>query len=267
MSQEILEAKLEHLGALQEGLYQHKEHFLHARQQFDFLSVYEKSEPLVSICVGTCNRSKLLIERCLPSLLRQSYKNIQIIVVGDRATDDTEQRIAGIKDSRIIFENLSERGPYPPPGVDRWCVAGINPVNRALDLCEGDFILHLDDDDQATEDRVEKLVEFALRKKLEFIWHKFFYQKSDGIWITLGNENLILGQATTGSIFYHKYFSRIKWDIYAYRQKEPGDWNRIRKIKFMDPCREFLDQVLTIHYKERNQPVFKQQYNESFIKV
>src|SRR5205807_3935973 len=97
-----------------------------ARVTADYKSAFSGREPLVSICVATMNRSDLLIERCLTSLVNQSYRNIQIIVVGDHCTDDTGSRIAQLRDDRISFHNLPSRGPYPPPGIDRWRVAGTN---------------------------------------------------------------------------------------------------------------------------------------------
>ena len=40
-------------------------------------------EPLVSIIVPTYNRHELLLNRCLPSIFRQTYPKIEIIVVSD----------------------------------------------------------------------------------------------------------------------------------------------------------------------------------------
>ncbi len=258
-------AEINHQLALSEGLYELKDSFIRARSEPQFSEVFQQVTPLVSVCVATYNRPVLLIKRCIASLLRQTYRNIQIVVVGDHCTDDTEYTLAQIRDSRITFENLPERGPYPRPGVNRWRVAGTYAMNRALDLCEGSFISHLDDDDEATPERLEKLVRRALEKRLEFIWHKFFYQLDGGVWSTLGGDELQLNQVTTGSIFYHRFFSKIKWDVFAFRRQEPGDWNRIRKIQFLEPYMEFLNEALTIHYQEFQQLEFTAQRDESFL--
>ena len=53
---------------------------------------YQKPEPLISYCIATYNRGRLLAERSLRSILSQSYKSIEVIVVGDCCTDDTEAR-------------------------------------------------------------------------------------------------------------------------------------------------------------------------------
>jgi len=43
------------------------------------------ANPKVSVCVATYNRPRLLTERCIASVLGQTYKNLELIVVGDGA--------------------------------------------------------------------------------------------------------------------------------------------------------------------------------------
>ena len=135
----------------------------HAHRETDnYRAAFASTAPLVSVCVATMDRADVLLERSIASLLAQSYRNIQVVVVGDNCTDDTERRLAALRDDRIQFVNLPERGPYPHPGSDRWCVAGSNAMNHALSLCEGQFITHLDDDDAMVPHRIEALVAAAL---------------------------------------------------------------------------------------------------------
>jgi len=248
-----------------DGLLDEIELYHKARTEADYKKVFDEAAPLVSICVATMNRSDLLIERCLSSLLSQSYRNIQIVVVGDDCTDDTGSRIAGLRDDRILFRNLPTRGPYPPPGIDRWRVAGTNAINAALSMCEGQFITHLDDDDSAAADRIETLVRAAQLHKADFCWHPFWCERKDGTWYQVGDGRFELGQVTTGSIFYHRYFKKFPWDVYAYRTQEPGDWNRLRKIRSLRPNLHFVDRPLVFHYIEGNQPPFVRHNGESFL--
>ena len=69
-------------------------------------------------------------------------------MVGDCCTDDTAERISHIRDDRLRFVNLSERGRYPEEPYLRWMVAGTVPFNHALSLTRGQFVTHLDDDDE-----------------------------------------------------------------------------------------------------------------------
>ncbi len=246
--------RLDNALCLQEGLYEERERLFNLRKSTDFQEIFHRTEPLVSVCIATHNRADVLAGRALRSVLDQTYRNLQIIVVGDACTDNTEKLLSDQKDARIVFENLPVCGPYPPPGRARWCVAGSNAMNRALDLAEGDFITHLDDDDEYHPSRIAVLLAAAQEAKAEFLWHQFSAELPDGIWETLGKNKIALGQISTGSIFYHRYFSRIKWDTRAYLLDEPGDWNRIKKIRFLNPVTKFVNQVLMLHHIEGNQP-------------
>ncbi len=219
----------------------------------EFLEVYDKPEPLVSICVGTYNRGELLVERCVSSLLAQTYQNIEIIVVGDCCTDDTEARMAAVHDPRVRFVNLAQQGDYPPDGPNRWMVAGSATMNKALELAEGDFVCHLDDDDEFMPDKVEKLVRFIQQQRTHFVWHPFEYQLGDYTWQANPALELELGKVTTSAIFYHRWLKRIPWDVEAWRFGEPGDWNRVRRLKYIGMQYQRYDEVLIKHYRENSQ--------------
>jgi glycosyltransferase involved in cell wall biosynthesis len=227
-----------------------------ARTDPAYWSVFAAARPLVSVCVPTSNRARLLTERCVPSLLRQTYANLEIVIVGDGCTDDTADRLARFGDNRIRFHNRPVRGPYPPPGWWRWLVAGTHAMNHALGLATGDFVTHLDDDDQAFEDRIATLVEAACAHRAELVWHPFLAQDARGTWSRLGDGSYSLGQMTTGSIFYHRFFARFGWNVRAYQVGEPGDWNRLKRFQDMGIRAHFVDRPLLFHFKEQSQGLF-----------
>lgn len=227
--------------------------FQSERSLEDYQCIYEKEFPLVSVCVGTYNRGRILIERSLRSILNQTYKNLEVIVVGDCCTDDTEELVSNIKDERLHFVNLPQRGNYPKNAKLRWMVAGTATVNHALNIAKGDFITHLDDDDEYSLDRIEKLLKFIQKKYADFVWHPFFKESSNGKWRLSQSEHFKKGQVTTSAVFYHSWFKNIPWDINAYKYHEPGDWNRFRKIKYLGAVMLRYPEPLLRHYKERNQ--------------
>jgi glycosyltransferase involved in cell wall biosynthesis len=214
---------------------------------------YAKPDPLVSICVTTYNRAELLCGRALKSLIGQTYRNIEIIVVGDACSDDTEERVAAIGDGRISFVNLPERGNYPEEPRRRWSVAGTKPFNVALTLANGDFITHLDDDDRHSPDRIEKLLRFSQEKRLEFVFHPFAVENSDGTWSTNEAATFDMARVTSSSIFYDRFFKRVPLDIDAHLLGEPGDWNRLRKFPYLGARIGRCPEVLLQHFRERNQ--------------
>src|SRR5664280_2516348 len=71
------------------------------RETDEYRAAYATAVPLVSVCMATLDRAELLIERSIASVLAQTHRNLQIVVVGDNCTDDTMQRLAALGDSRI----------------------------------------------------------------------------------------------------------------------------------------------------------------------
>jgi glycosyltransferase involved in cell wall biosynthesis len=221
----------------------------------EFLSVYEKPEPLVSICICTYSRGQTLVDRTIPSLINQTYKNIEIVIVGDCCPDNTEELMKGVTDPRVRFLNLPERGNYPPDDVDRWRVAGTAPMNKALELAQGDFICHCDDDDVYDPKKVERLVDMMRKDKPHFIWHDIYQQLELNVdkWEHRECHKLVLGYVVNSSMFYHHWLKRISCDIEAWRFKEPGDYNRVRRMKALGmKAIRCAEPLIRKYYDEKN---------------
>jgi len=227
--------------------------FRAVRRSAAYQAVYALEQPLVTICVATYNRAQLLTERCLPSLLRQDYRNLQIVVVGDCCTDDTEQRVAALDDARIEFVNLRERGKYPEEPRHRWMVAGTVAINHAMSLARGDFVTHLDDDDEHSPDRVSKLLQLMRSTRADIVWHPFDFERVPDEWHVNHAPRFAVNNVSTSSVFYHRWLKSVEWDINAWRYNEPGDWNRFRKIRFLGVRAVRAPERLLKHYRERNQ--------------
>lgn len=251
--------------ALHEGLPEHITTYQAARAQPAYWKAYAATDPLVSIVVATADRTKTLLGRAIPSALAQTHRNLQIVVVGDCAPAASERGLMSFQDSRISFFNRAERGPYPPPGRDRWRVGGCLAMNEGLMRSEGDFITHLDDDDTMEPHRIQMLLTAARQAKADFLWHGFRFQKPDGSWMELGNDAFEVGQIGTTSIFYHRYFARIAWDLHSYRASEPGDWNRLRKIKALRPRLHYVPDMLANHFAEVSPQPFLPLPGERFL--
>ena len=105
-------------------------------------------EPLISVYVPTYNRGKILIERAVSSVLNQTYKNFEFIIIGDHCTDNTEELVKKTGDKRIRFYNIPKRGyRYPPTVENHWFAGPVVAANKALEMVKGDWIARIDDDD------------------------------------------------------------------------------------------------------------------------
>lgn len=216
-----------------------------------YRACYMEKSPLVTVCIATYNRAERLFERTLPSVFAQGYANFEIVVVGDQCTDDTAERAAEIDDPRFRFVNLARRGDYPEEPIKRWMVAGTKPLNVALALAGGAFVTHLDDDDSYASTRLEELVALIQSTRADLVFHPFEVEAAEDQWTVNPALDFQLGAVTTGSTLYHRWFTRIGWDPFAYLSNEPGDWNRLRKFKFLGVDARRCGSILMRHYRER----------------
>lgn len=126
--------------------------------------------PFITVYIPTYNRAKLLMERAVPSVLAQTYKNFELVIVGDHCTDETEKLVSKIKDPRVRFYNVPKRGyRYPPTAENHWFAGPAVASNKALELARGKWISLIGDDDTWTRDHLESLLNFAQGNDFEFI--------------------------------------------------------------------------------------------------
>ena len=204
-----------------------------AFERFRWAFVPEPAEPLVSIVVPTWNRAELLTTRTLPSVLSQTYRNWEAVVVGDGCTDDTAARIAALGDPRIRFFNLPERGIYPDDPLRRWMVAGTAPANRALALSRGRWLAYLDDDDEFTDDHIEILLAFARETRAEFVFGTGEFQRAPDEWLRIGRLPPVPGNVMHSSVLYRAYLRYLRYDVEAWRESVGGDahlWGRMTRL-------------------------------------
>jgi glycosyltransferase involved in cell wall biosynthesis len=204
--------------------------------------------PLVSVCIATHNRARLLTERSIPSVLGQSYPNFELIVIGDGCTDRTAELIQQINDPRLEFLNRPEQETYPADAGRRRLIAGTAALNHALMLARGDYITHLDDDDEYLPERLDKLVCFAKANECDVVWHPFWIENQAGHRTLNEALSFDYGQVTTSSVFYRSWFKRIKFSSDAHHLLEPGDWNWARRIKYFNPvCMRYPEPLHVKH--------------------
>jgi hypothetical protein len=221
--------------------------------RLEYYAAYELPEPLVTVCIATYNRAELLLKRAVRSILEQDYRNLQVVVVGDACTDDTEKRMAQVRDGRVTFFNLPERGKYPEDPHSRWMVAGSAAMNEGLRRAEGQFVTHLDDDDEHLPQRISTLLAEIRRARADLIYHPFWRELPDGSWRLVEAAGFQRRAVSTGSILYHRWFARVHWDLDAYRMGEPGDWNRLRKLSYLGASTVRCSAPLLRHFCERKQ--------------
>lgn len=118
--------------------------------------------PLTSVIIPTYNRARDLKE-AVNSVLRQTYQNMEIIVVDDGSTDETHELMNSFTDQRIKYiKKKNERHP----GKTR---------NVGLQAARGEYIAFLDDDDLWLPEKLE--IQMAeMRKQPQYAWSYTHYK-------------------------------------------------------------------------------------------
>ncbi|MCH8556541.1 MAG: glycosyltransferase family 2 protein [Balneolia bacterium] len=112
---------------------------------------HKKKLPLVSIIIPTHNRVQLL-KRALESCYAQTYQNIEIIVVNDGSSDDTEKWLMHNEDRIKAIHNETPQGaPYSR--------------NKGAASASGAYLCFLDDDDELLPEKINKQVNVLEQKE------------------------------------------------------------------------------------------------------
>jgi glycosyltransferase involved in cell wall biosynthesis len=114
-------------------------------------------KPKVSVILPVFNCEQYM-EKCLDSILAQSYKNFELIIVNDGSIDNTEKIICKYKevDRRIISFTQENSGPS-------------EARNLGLKNSLGDYIIFIDSDDTVEENYFSTLVANMEHENVDFV--------------------------------------------------------------------------------------------------
>ncbi|MDH0658584.1 glycosyltransferase [Empedobacter sp. GD03865] len=114
-------------------------------------------QPKISVIVPVYNTEKYL-SKCLNSILNQTLKDIEVIVVNDGSKDNSQEIIDEFvsKDSRIISIQKENGGLS-------------DARNAGIDKAKGEFIAFIDSDDYIDLAMLEKMYELAKRDESEIV--------------------------------------------------------------------------------------------------
>ena len=151
--------------------------------------------PYVSVILPCYNVAKFM-DAMFTSLRNQTFKNIEIICVDDKSTDDTVKKIRGFMkyDKRIYLYKLGKN-------------AGASHArNYGLKKSNGKYVCFLDPDDYIDNDFIEKLYKTITKNKSDVTKAKF--KVGDTYWKTheLVKENHLCFSSEHCSAMYNKIF-------------------------------------------------------------
>ncbi len=158
--------------------------------------------PNISVIIPTYNRCSTL-KRAIQSVLNQTYKDLEIIVIDDGSTDQTSKYLSAINDTRINFVTFETN-------------RGRNAArNEGVKLSKGTFVAFLDDDDCWVPSKLEEQIQCVNNHSVDlcytglnvytfkdkFIKYVFRMPKYSDPYKSIMNDNFLGGSS---SIFVRK---------------------------------------------------------------
>lgn len=217
---------------------------------------------LVSIIIPIYNTQNYL-SRCLDSVINQSYKNLEIILVNDGSTDNSLDICENYakKDSRIKIINKNNGGLS-------------SARNAGLDICKGKYISFIDSDDWVEEDFIESLLEGIKKENvgISIIGHKKVNEEeishtnnvdnipntlltsSDAINLYMNNK---LGTTSIcNKLFVKKLFDGIRFPLNVYYEDEHILLDLLLKVK-----KVYVRNQVKYYYLQREGSIINSNYN------
>lgn len=165
----------------------------------------------ISIIVPVYNVEKY-IERCLESLINQTFKNIEIILINDGSTDYSKEiceRYAK-EDERIILINQQNKGQSAAR-------------NKGIEIARGNYIGFVDSDDYIEPNMYEVLYEKLNCENADCVVAQVNMVNTKGeILSNKINKNKI-GNIETGKEAIIRYLENGRWSL----------WDKLYKAKFI----------------------------------
>lgn len=224
--------------------------------------------PLVSVIVPSYNHRKF-VEQALQSIVDQTYKNIELIVIDDGSTDGSAQflnefipRLPLQNKVLILQEN---QGAH-------------NTLNTGLKMARGEYVTILNSDDFYYPDRFEKMLSHCLANDAKFVFSMVQHIDEDGRPLTTGHYRLmymamleleasfkhnfmLLGYnlaITTGNLFFHRSVAQSQ-KFASYRNNH--DWDFLLQAMINQPV-HFLKEFL-MSYRIHSTNTISSSYDDS----
>lgn len=180
--------------------------------------------PLVSIIVPIYKVEPYL-QRCLDSIVNQTYTNLEIILVDDGSPDGCPQICDeyATRDKRIVVIHKENGGLS-------------SARNAGLDVCKGEYISFVDSDDWVEKNYIESLLYIAIKENADITIGENFISRNKNISINksyntkvyiskdaifhLLKNNHIAFTVSWGKLYKRELFSSLRFPIGKYHEDE-----------------------------------------------
>ncbi len=185
------------------------------------------TEKLISIIVPVFN-TKEFIQRCVESIINQTYDNLEIILIDDGSTDGTGAICDSLsKRDKRIFVIHKENG------------GSTSARNAGLDVAKGEYIGFVDSDDWIEPDMYELLLKGCVDDNADICVGRQFLDRGETTHIE-ANRSIVSGvlQKKNNEIIHHIIYS----DDYKTRGISPNIWDKLFKVELIKKHQSLVDE-------------------------
>jgi hypothetical protein len=212
---------------------------------------YSDPEPLVSVIIPTHNNYTALAERAIPSVLAQTHRNFELVIVGDGAPPQTAAAAAGFDDARISYENLPLRGDYPNGYWESWMVSGSVPYNVGVRRAVGHWIAPFADDDALRPRALESMLAAVREHRYELCYGVLQAHSTTRGEVRIGKWPPEEGELGLQGGIHHAGLRFLEAELVDAPLMRANDWSFVQRAWRAGARIGFLDEVVCDYYPSR----------------
>jgi glycosyltransferase involved in cell wall biosynthesis len=208
--------------------------------------------PLISVIIPTRHRAKLVL-RAIDSVVNQTFRDLELIVVVDGPDDETVAAVRSVSDPRLRMV------------INPRSLTAAGARNVGADLAIGDWIAFLDDDDEWLPDKLERQMNLAshlssvlvtclsqvVTPNATYIWPRVAYDNTKPIDEYLfDRRSFFMGDSfiqTSSYLLPRRLFNKVRFDT----RSPHDDWEFLLSLTKKGGARiETAREVLVTHHLE-----------------
>lgn len=144
-------------------------------------------EPFFSVVVPTYNRLQS-VKKAVESVLTQSCRDFELIVVDDGSTDGTGSILASITDERFRYLQQVNSG-------------GAKARNAGIDVAKGVWIAFLDSDDEYLPNKLQRIREFVIANDVDVVYSQVLVNRGEGVTALKPTRGLLANERVDEYLF------------------------------------------------------------------
>lgn len=192
------------------------------------------SEVKVSVIISVYN-NEFYLRECLDSIINQTLKEIEIIIVNDGSTDNSLEVIEEYahRDKRIVIINKENEGIS-------------KTRNRGLDICKGEYIQFIDSDDYIDNNMIENMYNVATNNELDIVmcgYKRITDNKQYNNLPEIKIDNIIDKKGILGYLT-NSYENKLLW--FVWRNMYKNELLKLNNIRFKEDLRFGEDSIFNL---------------------